>query len=72
MLLGHAHPAVTAAVAEQLTRGTTFFANNEYGIKLAAAIVDAVACAEKVRFVSTGSEATFYAMRIARTHRKRG
>lgn len=71
MLLGHAHPAVTAAVAEQLTRGTTFFANNEYGIKLAAAIVDAVACAEKVRFVSTGSEATFYAMRIARTHRKR-
>ena len=71
MLLGHAHPAVTAAVAEQLTRGTTFFANNEYGIKLAAAIVDAVACTEKVRFVSTGSEATFYAMRIARTHRKR-
>lgn len=71
MLLGHAHPAVTAAVAEQLTRGTTFFANNEAGIRLAAAIVDAVACAEKVRFVSTGSEATFYAMRIARTHRKR-
>ncbi len=71
MLLGHAHPAVTAAVAEQLTRGTTFFANNEYGIKLAAAIVDAVSCAEKVRFVSTGSKATFYAMCIAFTHRKR-
>ncbi len=71
MLLGHAHPAVTAAVTEQLTRGTTFFANNEYGIRLAAAIVDAIACAEKVRYVSTGSEATFYAMRIARTHRKR-
>jgi glutamate-1-semialdehyde 2,1-aminomutase len=71
MLLGHSHPAVTAAVTEQLTRGTTFFANNEYGIRLASAIVDAVDCAEKVRFVSTGSEATFYAMRIARTHRKR-
>jgi glutamate-1-semialdehyde 2,1-aminomutase len=71
MILGHGHPAVTAAVAEQLTRGTTFFANNEYGIRLAAAIVDALACAEKVRFVSTGSEATFYAMRIARAHAKR-
>lgn len=71
MLLGHAHPAVTAAVAEQLTRGTTFFANNEYGVRLASAIVEAVACAEKVRYVSTGSEATFYAMRIARAHRKR-
>jgi len=71
MLLGHAHPEVTEAAAEQLTRGTTFFANNEYGIRLAAAIVDALPCAQKVRFVSTGSEATFYAMRVARTHAKR-
>ena len=71
MLIGHAHPDVTAAVQEQIPRGTTFFANNEHGILLAEEIVDAVACAEKVRFVSTGSEADLYAMRVARAFRKR-
>ncbi len=71
MLIGHGHPDVLAAIQEQVTRGTTFFANNEYSIRLAAEIISAVACAEKVRFVSTGSEANFYAMRLARAHRKR-
>ena len=71
MLIGHGNEEVLAAVQEQVLRGTTFFANNEAGIRLAAEIVDAVACADKVRFVSTGSEATFYAMRLARAHRKR-
>ena len=71
MLVGHNHPDVAAAVQAQIPLGTTFFANNEHGIRLAAEIVDAVACAEKVRFVSSGSEATFYAMRVARAHRKR-
>src|SRR5271166_1922484 len=51
MLVGHAHPEVTAAVQEQVVHGTTFFANNRKGIELAEAIVDAVPCAEKVRFV---------------------
>lgn len=71
MFVGHAHPEVTAAVLAQVPKGTTFFANNAAGIHLAEAICEAVACADKVRFVSTGSEATFYAMRIARAHRKR-
>jgi glutamate-1-semialdehyde 2,1-aminomutase len=71
MFLGHAHPAVTAAVQEQLAKGTTFFANNSAAIRLADAIVTAVPCAEKVRFVSTGTEATHYAMRIARAFRGR-
>jgi glutamate-1-semialdehyde 2,1-aminomutase len=71
MLIGHGHPDVIAAVQEQIPQGTTFFANNEHGIALAEAIVDAVACAEKVRFTSSGSEATLYAMRIARAHHKR-
>jgi len=71
MLIGHGHPDVLAEIQEQVARGTTFFANNEYGIHLAAEIISAIACAEKVRFVSTGSEATFYAMRLARAHRKR-
>src|SRR5690348_12336072 len=71
MLVGHAHPEVTAAAQAVVAKGTTFFANNRYGIRLAAEIVDAVPCAEKVRFVSTGSEADLYAMRAARAFRKR-
>src|SRR5215831_21154808 len=57
MFVGHCHPDVVAAVQAQIPLGTTFFANNEHGIKLAEAIVDALACAEKVRFVSSGTEA---------------
>jgi glutamate-1-semialdehyde 2,1-aminomutase len=71
MIVGHAHPEVTEVVQQVAGKGTTFFANNPYGIKLAAEIVDAVACAEKVRFVSSGSEADAYAMRLARAHTKR-
>jgi len=71
MFVGHAHPEVNAAVQAQLPKGATFFANNRHGVELAAAIVDAVPCAEQVRFVSTGSEADLYAMRLARAYRKR-
>jgi glutamate-1-semialdehyde 2,1-aminomutase len=71
MLVGHAHPEVTAAAQARIAQGTTFFANNRWGIELAAAIVEAVPCAEQVRFVSTGSEADLYAMRAARAFRKR-
>jgi glutamate-1-semialdehyde 2,1-aminomutase len=71
MFAGHAQPDVLAAVQEQLPLGTTYFVNNAHGIELAAAIVDAVPCAEKVRFVSSGSEADAYAMRLARAWRKR-
>jgi glutamate-1-semialdehyde 2,1-aminomutase len=71
MIVGHDHPEVTAAVQAQVPKGTTFFANNEHGIALAEQICQAVACANKLRFVSTGSEATLYAMRTARAHRKR-
>ncbi len=68
MIVGHAHPEVVEVVQRIVAAGTTFFANNEHGIRLAAEIVDAVACAEKVRFVSTGSEADAYAMRLARAY----
>ena len=71
MLVGHAHPEVTAAAQAVVAKGTTFFANNRYGIELAEAIVDAVPCAEQVRFVSTGSEADLYAMRAARAFKRR-
>ena len=71
MFVGHGHPEVTAAVAAQIPKGTTFFANNEHGIALAEVICDAMACAGKLRFFSSGSEAALYAMRAARALRKR-
>src|SRR5580692_13072205 len=71
MLVGHAHPEVTAAAQARVAQGTTFFANNRWGIELAEAIVAGVPCAEQVRFVSTGSEADLYAMRAARAFTKR-
>ena len=58
MIVGHAHPEVLEVVREQLEKGTTFFAGNQPAILLAEEIVRAVPCAEKVRFSSTGSEAT--------------
>jgi glutamate-1-semialdehyde 2,1-aminomutase len=71
MLVGHAHPEVTAAAQARVAQGTTFFANNRWGIELADAIVAAVPCAEQVRFVSTGSEADLYAMRAVRAYTRR-
>lgn len=71
MLVGHAHPEVVAAVQERLGKGTALFANNDAAILLAEEIVAAVACAEKVRFTSTGTEATMYAMRAVRAARNR-
>ncbi|WP_420412175.1 aspartate aminotransferase family protein [Roseibium sp.] len=66
MILGHGHPEVLDAVHEQLGKGMTFFTNNAAGIELAEALVEAMACAEQVRYVSTGGEADMYAMRLAR------
>jgi len=71
MLVGHAHPEVTEAAQAQIAKGTTFFANNRLGIELAEAIVEAVPCAEQVRFVSSGTEADLYAMRAARAFTRR-
>jgi glutamate-1-semialdehyde 2,1-aminomutase len=71
MVLGHAHPAVIEAVEGRLAAGTTYMLLNEPIIELAEEIVRAVPCAEQVRFTSTGSEATFFALRVARAFRGR-
>jgi glutamate-1-semialdehyde 2,1-aminomutase len=71
LLLGHAHPALVQAVREQVARGSTFFWLSEPAIRLAEAVVEAVPCAEQVRFVSTGTEATMFACRMARTFTRR-
>ncbi|MEW6688815.1 MAG: aminotransferase class III-fold pyridoxal phosphate-dependent enzyme [Pseudomonadota bacterium] len=67
-LLGHAHPAVIAAVQAQLPKGSTFYFLNEPEIALAGRLVEAIPCAEEVHYTGSGTEATFYALRIARAH----
>ncbi len=71
LILGHAHPAVIAAVEGQLGKGTTYFQLSEPTLALAEEICRAVPCAEQIRFCSSGSEATFFALRLARAYRKR-
>jgi glutamate-1-semialdehyde 2,1-aminomutase len=66
MLLGHGHPEVVAAVQAQVARGTTYFTLNRPMLELAELMVSAIPCAEQVRFVGSGTEATFHALRIAR------
>lgn len=65
MLLGHAHPEVQAAVLEAVTRGTSYGTPTTPEVELAEAIVER-APVEKVRFVSSGTEATMSAIRLAR------
>ena len=66
MLIGHSNPEVEEAVLSQISKGTTFFANNTFGVELAEEICNSVKCAEQIRYVSTGGEADMYAMRLAR------
>jgi glutamate-1-semialdehyde 2,1-aminomutase len=66
LLLGHCRPEVVEAVQEQAALGSTYFALNEPAIRLAETIVEASPCGEAIRFQTTGSEATFAAMRLAR------
>ena len=66
MILGHAHPAVNEAVLEAVGRGSTFFTTNEQAVLLAEELVRAVPCAEQVRFTTSGTDACFQAMRVAR------
>jgi glutamate-1-semialdehyde 2,1-aminomutase len=66
VLLGHAHPVVTAAVAAAAARGTTFGAPTSGEVLLAEAICERVPGCEQVRLVSSGTEAAMSAVRLAR------
>ncbi|HYM09086.1 MAG TPA: aminotransferase class III-fold pyridoxal phosphate-dependent enzyme [Bryobacterales bacterium] len=66
LILGHAHPAVERAVAEQLSRGWIYGAQLEGEVRVAQKIVDLVPCADQVCFCSSGTEAVQVAFRIAR------
>jgi glutamate-1-semialdehyde 2,1-aminomutase len=71
LLFGHADPETVEAVREAALRGTTFGAATEAEVELAAEIVDAVPSVEKVRLVSSGTEAAMSALRLARAFTKR-
>ena len=71
LLFGHADPETLAAVEEAARRGTTFGAPTEAEVELAAEIVDAVPSVEMVRLVSSGTEATMSALRLARAVTRR-
>ena len=71
ILLGHAHPAVTAAITDQAQRGTSFGVSTELELELATLITKAIPFLEKIRFVSSGTEATMSAVRLARGVTKR-
>lgn len=66
LIHGHCHPAITAAVERQLALGSSFGLTTQVEQQLAAAVVERVPSIEKVRFVSSGTEATMSAVRLAR------
>jgi len=65
-ILGHAHPAVVAGVIDQVPRGFSYGAPTELEVELAEMLADAIPSVEKVRLVSSGTEAGMTAIRIAR------
>src|SRR6267378_3480412 len=71
IILGHANPAISEAIAEQARRGTSFGVTTELELELARLITQAIPFIEKIRFVSSGTEATMSAVRLARGATKR-
>jgi glutamate-1-semialdehyde 2,1-aminomutase len=71
LILGHAAPIVVEAVLAAARNGTSFGASTPVEADLAAAVLDAFPSMEKVRFVSSGTEATMSAIRLARAFTKR-
>jgi glutamate-1-semialdehyde 2,1-aminomutase len=66
MLLGHANPAVSTAIVDQAQKGTSYGVTTELEVQLAQRIRRAIPFMEKIRFVSSGTEATMSALRLAR------
>lgn len=66
MILGHAHPQVVEAIQQAALKGTSFGAPTVAETELAQRVIDAIASVEKVRFVSSGTEAAMSAIRLAR------
>lgn len=71
LILGHAHPRVVSAIEEAARKGTSFGASTPVEADLAEEVVRAFPSMEKLRFVSSGTEATMSAIRVARAFTKR-
>lgn len=71
LILGHAHPQVVKGACEQMARGSSFGIATEIEERIASQIVRLVPSIEKLRFVSSGTEATMTAMRLARGYTER-
>src|SRR5215510_15313296 len=71
LILGHSHPEILDTIAEAMASGTTFGAPTEIEVRFAEAVRAAVPSMEKVRAVSSGTEATMSALRLARGFTKR-
>lgn len=71
LILGHAHPDVVAAVADQAGRGTSYGMTSPFEVELGEQIARALPSIERIRFVSSGTEATMSAIRAARGFTKR-
>lgn len=68
LLLGHQRPEVVEAVQQAYTRGTHFGSSHRWEIEWAEQVIAMVPCAERVRFTSSGTEATMMALRLARAY----
>ncbi|HEY6875209.1 MAG TPA: aspartate aminotransferase family protein [Candidatus Dormibacteraeota bacterium] len=66
MILGHAHPKIVEAIRKQAAAGTGFAAANPVEVKLATLLCERVPSIDAIRFCNSGTEATMYAMRLAR------
>jgi len=66
MILGHSHPKIVEAIRAQAARGTGFAAANPIEVKLATLLCERVPSLDAVRFCNSGTEATMFAMRLAR------
>lgn len=68
LVLGHAHPEVTAALVEAVGRGTSYGAPTELELRMAQTVIESLPSLEMVRMVNSGTEATMSAIRLARAY----
>lgn len=68
LILGHNHPDIVAAVTKQMAKGTHYAASTELEIEWGDRVREMIPCSEKVRFHSSGTEATLMALRMARSY----
>lgn len=66
VLLGHARPEIVDVLQDRAALGTSFYKTERTGLELARRMVDAIPCADGLKFTSSGGEATYYALRLAR------